>query len=94
MKTKLLPTKYDPPQAKKDVAGNLITAVAPLKKLYLSTYIHRLRHRPIREDLKELFVLKNQLWEGRLEECKSSGSKPWTEKDLERVLKTLKNNQN
>ena len=70
-----------------------IMECGPLKKLYRNTFIHRLRHRPIREDLKELFVLKNQLWEGRLEECKSNGSKPWTEKDLERVLKTLKNNQ-
>jgi hypothetical protein len=93
LKSKLLPNKYDPPTAKKDGAGNLITAVEPLKKLYLSTYIHRLRHRPIREDLQDLFLLKHKLWEGRLTLLKSNVAKPWMEEDLDRVIKSLKNNQ-
>ena len=93
LKSKLLPNKYDPPTAKKDGAGNLITAVEPLMKLYLSTYIHRLRHRPIREDLQDLFSLKHKLWEGRLTLLKSNVAKPWTEEDLDRVIKSLKNNQ-
>ena len=54
---------------------------------------HRLRHRPIREDLQDLFSLKQKLWEGRLTLLKSNVAKPWTEEDLDRVIKSLKNNQ-
>ena len=61
MKSKLFPKVYDHPTAKKDGSGNLIAAAEPLKKLYLATYIHRLRPRPIREDLQELFHLKHDL---------------------------------
>ena len=93
IKSKLFPKNYDHPMAKKDDAGNFITAVEPLKKLYLETYVHRLRPRPIREDLQDLLSLKNELWAGRLELIKSNVSKPWTLKDLDRVLKSLKNNQ-
>ena len=93
MKSKLFPKVYDHPTAKKDGSGNLITAAEPLKKLYLATYIHRLRPRPIREDLQELFHLKHDLWSGRLIQLKSNVSKPWTMKDLSRVCQNLKNNQ-
>jgi hypothetical protein len=37
VKSKLFPQKCDPPVAKRDESGNLITAAQPLKKLYLST---------------------------------------------------------
>ena len=62
VKSKLLPRPVDPPMAKRDFAGNLITGVAPLKQLYLDTYVHRLRHREIREELKDLYCLKTELW--------------------------------
>ena len=93
IRSKLFPQISDPPMAKKDDKGNLITAVQPLKKLYLDTYVHRLRHRPIREELHDLFKLKNYLWEGRLEQLKRNVSKPWTLTDLDKVIKSLKNNQ-
>ena len=38
------------PVGKKDRRGSLITNHEGLKKLYLKTYIHRLRNRPIRSD--------------------------------------------
>ena len=43
------------PVAKKDVDGRLITSHAELKKLYLDTFVHRLRPRPIREEYFYLF---------------------------------------
>ena len=93
MRSKVFPNKLEHPTEKKDGAGNLITAVEPLKRLYLSTYVHRLRSRPIRDDLQDLLLLKNELWAGRLDLIKSNVSKPWTLADLEKVIKSLKNNQ-
>ena len=93
IRSKLFPNKFEHPTAKKDGAGNLITAVEPLKKLYLSTYVHRLRNRPIREDLQDLLKLKHELWPGRFELIKSNVTNPWTLEDLDKVLKSLKNNQ-
>ena len=93
VKSKLFPKNHDNPTAKKDGAGNLITANEPLKKLYLSTYIHRLRPRLIREDLQDLLSFKHELWERRLELIKLNVSEPWAMEHLDRVIKSLKNNQ-
>ena len=75
------------PTAKKDVNGMLVTNPDLLKKLYLDTYHHRLRNRPIRPDLKE------DLFQLRLKLSKLRKSKPWTRKNLDNVLKSLKNNK-
>ena len=93
IRSKLFPQVSEPPIAKKDSEGNLITGVEPLKQLYSDTYKQRLRHRPIRDDLQDLLSLKNLLWELRLEQCKTNISDAWSMKDLEAVLKSLKNNQ-
>ena len=34
-----------------------------------------------------------ELWESRLDELKQEKSKPWSKKDLDKVLKSLKNNK-
>ena len=93
VKRKIFPIVSQPPMAKKDKFGNLITSAEPLKQLYLQTYIHRLRNRPMKDDMVELKKLKTDLWEGRLELSKKRKSKPWTLKQLDCVLKSLKYNQ-
>ena len=93
IKSKLFPQVADPPIAKKDSEGNLITGVEPLKHLFSDTYKQRLRHRPMRDDLQDLFSLKNLLWELRSQQCRVNVSEAWNMKDLETVLKSLKNNQ-
>ena len=45
------------PVGKKDRFGNLITYDEGLKKLYLQTYMHMLRNRPIEEKFEELKIL-------------------------------------
>ena len=85
--------KILPPMAKRDTAGNLITEVAPLKQLYLQTYIHRLRDREIRDELTDLFQLKTQPWAERSAQCSENISREWFMNDLDKVLKSLKNNQ-
>ena len=71
LKNKLLPRPSDPPMAKKDKGGNLITAPLPLKKLYLETYKERLSQRPMKAEYKDIFRLKNYLWKLRYEELKN-----------------------
>ena len=48
LKNKLCPTQVDPPMAKRDKLGSLITAPNLIKKLYLDTYTDRLRNREMR----------------------------------------------
>ena len=73
--------------------GKTITHPEELKKLYLNTYIHRLRHRPIRPGLEYLESIKTELFYKRLELVKLMKSEPWTMSDLRPVLKSLKNNK-
>ena len=93
MKNKLLPRPKDPPMAKKDKWGNLITAPLPLKKLYLETYKERLAHRPMKAEYKDIFELKTVLWRLRYEELKNRKSPPWTVANLNKAIKGLKSNQ-
>ena len=81
------------PAAKKDVTNRLVTDPAGLKKLYMETFTHRLRERPSKESYNELFDLQESLLRKRLAITKSKKSAPWSEKDVEAVMKTLKNNK-
>jgi hypothetical protein len=79
--------------AKHDDKGNLITAPETLKKLYLETYVKRLSHRDMKEDYLDIYFLKTDLWQSRLENIKEVKTPPWKMADLEAVLKSLKNNK-
>ena len=46
--------KVSLPIAKKDCNGTLVTGGEQLKELYLKTFIHRLRSRPMKEDFEYL----------------------------------------
>ena len=78
------------PTGKKNARGQIITSPEGLKLLYLETYKHRLRHRPIHQDLKEIKILKETLFYLRLQVAKETSSKPWSMKHLEKVLSSLK----
>ena len=96
---KILKEKYptraskDVPIGKKDKRGNVITNHEALKQLYLRTYIHRLRSRPIKHEFQELRVMKMELFDCRLEISKYKKSKPWLLKDLDKVINALKNDK-
>ena len=60
------------PTAKKNCEGKIITAQGLIKTLYLDTFIHRLRHRPVNHEYKRLKYLKEQLWQKRLEYSEQS----------------------
>ena len=92
VKSKLFPRPSDPPMAKLDSHGNLITSQEALKQLYLDTYTQRLKHREIKDEFKEVFVLKRQLWNERLENVKTKISSKWKMMDIENIIKKMKKN--
>ena len=82
--------KIDVPVGKKDKSGRIVTSHDKLKKLYLNTYKYRLRNRPIKEDFKKIKEHKDELFKLKMHLAGSNKSEPWTMKQLEEVLKQLK----
>ena len=59
LKKKVFPkNKESLPFAKIDMDGKIITAQSQLKDLYIDTFVHRLRHRPIHDEFQYLKTLK------------------------------------
>ena len=81
------------PVGKKNRNGKVITNHMGVKKLYLKTYLHRLRNRPIKTEFQEIEKIKNNLFVLRLKNCKERKSKPWEMCHLDKVLKDLKLNK-
>ena len=94
LKNKTFPKNTKPlPCAKRDVENRIISSQSELKTLYLETFRHRLRHRPIKDDLYYLFTLKEELCSKRLEFAKLNKSKKWDSEKLMKMLSSLKNNK-
>ena len=93
LKSKLCPKSQDPPIAKKDYGGNLVTDPEQLKRLYAETYAHRPRHKKIAANYSDLLRLKSELWTRRLHNIKAKVTNPWSMANLEKALKSLKTNQ-
>ena len=93
IKQKLCPRASDPPMAKRDIYGNIITAPQALKNLYLETYKKRLRQRSMKADYMDIFYLKSKLWQSRYQYLKHIKTPNWNMNNLDNVLKSLKNNK-
>ena len=93
LKSQLCPTPCDPPTAKIDDNGNLVSNPDKLLELYLETYSKRLSHREIKEKYEDIFQLKSQLWKMRSEKCSGIKTDKWTKDNLKTVLKKLKKNK-
>lgn len=92
VKNKEFPKIVKPtPAAKIDVNGRLVTDTEGLKQLYLDTFTHRLRQRPIKEDYADVYQSQQGLLEKRLLVTKDIKSPEWTEEDITETLKSLKN---
>ena len=68
----------------------MITNPEELKELYLHTFQHRLRHRPVVPGYEELLKCQEELFHHRLQLAKKQKTPAWQMKDLERALKRLK----
>ena len=93
LKRKCPKEKSNIPTGKKDRKGNIISNHKGLKILYLKTYKHRLRNRPIQKGFEEIRDLKMMLFNIRKELCMNRKSEPWDMKNLEKALKSLKKNK-
>ena len=94
LKKKLAPKNtIDPPSAKRNADGELVTNKEELEKLYLDTYVERLTPNPVKKDLEDIVKLKETLFAMRIESSKYEVTEDWTMDALEKVLKSLKNNK-
>ena len=93
IKRKLCPQIPDPPMAKVDENGSLVTAPNLLKDLYLKTYVNRLSHRQMKPEYNDIYYLKMELWSSRLKLLRNTKTPPWKMKHLDAVLKSLKTNK-
>lgn len=83
----------DPPMAKKDTAGNLVTEPEKLKQLYINEFTNRLRPREMASGMANLRSVKEKLWSKRKEELKQIKTADWNMQQLETVIKSLKLNK-
>ena len=86
-------TPVEPPMAKKDSHGNLLSDKSQLENLYLDTYVNRLTPNKMAAGLEPLEEMKNYLFQLRYELCSERTSRDWTMPDLENVFKSLKGNK-
>ena len=92
MMKKLSPkNSIEPPAAKKDAQGNLVTSREGLEHLYLRTYIDRLQPNELEENMSDLKDLKSYLLEVQLKCAETKVTRDWSLDELEKALKSMKN---
>ena len=90
LKRELSDKTHEPPCAKYDLNGELLTDTHDILSLYEETYKLRLRKRTILPEYKFMERLKTSLFDLRLELAKNRKSEEWSENQLIKVLKSLK----
>ena len=91
LKRKMFPKNSESlPIAKRNSGGRLISSKKELMSLYLETFKHGLRHRPIKRNFVYLKQLKEKLYTQRLEIAKNRKTEPWKLDQLKFVLRSLK----
>ena len=78
MKKKFSPKARDPPAAKKDASGNLITTSLGIKRLYIETYQNRLKPNTMKEGLEDLEESKQKLFLKIIDTASKNKTEPWT----------------
>ena len=88
---KAFPKKTKPiPTGVKNVKGKVITNPKEKKKVTLAHFKHRMRKRPVKENVLEEIEENNKLFNKRLEESKKKKSPPFDMNELQDVLNSLK----
>ena len=93
MKKKLNGVYMEPPTAMVDKHGNTVTESKGIEKIVVEQYKERLTTLPIKEELSVHKVQRENLCDLRLQEAQENKTPEWTMKELELVLKQLKNNK-
>ena len=93
LKKRLCPkNSMEPPSAKRNSDGELVSDPEELENLYLETYIKRLAPNEVPQNLQETENLKSLLFKLRLQAASKVITEDWTLEQLEKVLKATKNN--
>ena len=88
---KAYPNKTKPiPTGVRDIKGRVITNPEERKQVTLDHFHHRMRKRPVNDDVREIVKLQDELFKERLTKAKENKSPPFTMKELEKVMTSLK----
>ena len=82
--------KQCPPMGVKNKKGEVETKSAQVKEIYKEEYKHRLRARPLIPELLDIEEVQNKLFQIRLKVTRNVTTPPWTMKELNKVLSSLK----
>ena len=85
LKKQILPAKNSHPSAKKDAFGNLVTNKKSIISLYKDEYVKRLSLKPPLPQYKDGQILKERLFEKRMELSSLIISDNWTINDINKV---------
>ena len=89
---KAYPKKTRPtPTGIKNIEGKLIANPEEKKRVPLEHFKHRMRKRPVHEDVKNIADIQEDIFNMRLEESRKNKSLPFNMEELDMVLKSLKN---
>ena len=89
LKRRLCLNARDQPSAMTDRKGNLLTSSKAIEERALEVLSDRLKPNEIKENLKELESVTNNLCEIRMQLCKLNRTEPWDKEDLHTLLKQL-----
>ena len=93
LKKKLSPICREPPTAMVNKEGKLLTTRKQIEALAIEIFEDRLKNRPINEKLSQMKKNKDDLCNLRLKLAQNNKTPDWTMKELNLVLKHLKNNK-
>ena len=93
LKKKLSPICREPPTAMVNKEGKLLTSPKQIEALAIEIFEDRLKNKPINENLSKMKKNKDDLCKLRLKFAKNNKTPDWTMKELNLVLKHLKNNK-
>ena len=93
LKKRLSPTCRDPPTAMQDKEGKLLTSPKQISDLAVEVFSERLENRKINDQLTDLKKNKEELCHLRLDMARKNVTPNWTMIELEKVLKSMKNNK-
>ena len=91
LKKSICPKTRGPPAAMMDKQGNLLTNNKAIEERAIEVFTERLKPNKMENHLKSLEETENKLCEIRLKLSKLKKTEPWTNEDLERVIKDLDN---
>ena len=90
LKRKLIGKDIDPPSAKVDKNGALVTSQNMLNELYLNTYIERLSPNEESEEIGDILKLKNELWKIRSRLMRDNKTEKWSHNPEFKSFVTMK----